>query len=143
MSGMTDNGMKGKTSNFDPLLTMRAQQASEMPWLELKVTSQIEWREQARQWLRQHPGGLAGRRPASLRQRLWQSVCGVSSSRNWHVAGVLLITIVMLIIAMRIPALASASKLASQWGGLLTVAAALCCLAAALASWPRLRQYYS
>lgn len=44
---------------LDRLLRRRAADRSELPWLALSVTSEIEARERARQWLAQH-GSLFG-----------------------------------------------------------------------------------
>ena len=44
---------------LDALLKRRASERSELPWLALSVSSEIEARERARQWLAQH-GSLFG-----------------------------------------------------------------------------------
>jgi hypothetical protein len=126
---------------LDAALQARAQGASEMPWLQLKVRHQIEWREQARQWLKAHPGGLLGRRP--LRQGFVSALRTLATSRLWPVLGVLALIGVLAYAVLQLPAeaLPAQARTLSLWTWL-TAGIGLASLVIALVNLPRLRQFY-
>lgn len=128
--------------NFDELLRRRAQSASEMPWLEMRVNSHVEWREQAKAWLREHPGGLSQKPRQPLSLRIWSSVCTLASARTWPLIGAALAVACLLYLMTRMTLFAPALQSSARYGGLYVLGAVLMVLAAALLNWPRLRQFY-
>jgi hypothetical protein len=127
---------------LDELMARRAQAASELPWLEMRVTAQVEWREQARQWLREHPGGLGDRARQPLRLRIAGAVNSLAAARTWQVGGVALAVACLVWLLSRLDAFAPALQSTAKYGGIYVLGAVLVVLAVALTNWPRLRQYY-
>ncbi|MDQ3024085.1 MAG: hypothetical protein M3R04_06850 [bacterium] len=141
---MTDKQRQTEFSGVDAMLAQRAQASSDLPWLELRVRSHVEWREQARQWLRSHPEGLSTP-PRPLRLRIWSAICGLAGARVWHIGGIVLIALVLGYVAtLLLPAatfIPSEGRPVSQWT-LASMGAGLATITIALANWPRLRQFY-
>jgi hypothetical protein len=131
-----------KVNAFDELLVRRAQGASGMPWLETRVLRQVEYREQAKQWLRTHPGGLEHKPPQPLRVRLWGAVCALASARSWPAIGVALGVAGLVYLLAQLTLFAPALQSTSKYGGVYMLGAVLMVLAVALLNWPRLRQFY-
>jgi hypothetical protein len=135
----SDKNVERRT--LDALLQQRALDSSELPWLEMRVLGQVEWREQARQWLQAHPRGL-GQVRQPLRERLGSAVCSLAAARVWPVVGIALAVACLLFVMTRMPQLAPLVQGLGQWGGISSAAAVLTVLAVALVNWPRLRQFY-
>ena len=138
---MTNKNVERKS--VDALLKQRVQASSEMPWIELRVMSQVEWREQAKSWLKSHPGGLDHKPAQPLRLRLWSAVCALATARSWPVVGVALAVACLVYLMTRMTVFAPAIQSIAKWGGVTMLGAVLVVLAVAVANWPRLRHFYS
>jgi hypothetical protein len=128
--------------NFEELLRRRAQSASAMPWLEMRVNSHVEWREQAKAWLREHPGGLSQKLRQPLRLRVATAVCTLTAARTWPLIGIALAVVCTVYLMTRMTLFAPAMQTVAKYGGIYVLGAVLMVLATALVNWPRLRQFY-
>jgi len=128
---MTDR-QKQADVDINALLRERAQAGSAMPWLDLRVTSQVELRERARQWLAQN--GASGR-------GLQWSLGTLVSARMWQTLGVLLLAAALAGLLLLLPATAPLLRSLGA-SALLTAGTVLATLAVALVHWQRLRQFY-
>lgn len=54
-----------RLKSLDAMLTERSQAGPALPWLEVSVTSRIEARQRARQWVHDNPAGLFSRLKAA------------------------------------------------------------------------------
>ena len=116
---------------IDELLSLRARQASELPWLPLKVENQLAARAKARTWMSEHRASLRHTaldwlRNPSLNPRMLASL------------GAGLGVAFLALLAGQQP---GAAAVVSQFGvwPLALLAGGISALAV---SWPTLRQYY-